>query len=70
MGLSGRVVLEIIINENGDVENARVLQSNNPIFNEAALEAVRKWKYSPPTTDAGQRVSVFWIVTINFSASR
>ena len=70
MGLAGRVVIEIIINENGNVENARILQSANSIFNQAALDAVRKWKYSAPTTEAGQTVSVYWIVTINFQSTR
>jgi outer membrane biosynthesis protein TonB len=46
------------------------LQSANVIFNDAALAAVRKWKYSAPTTEAGQTVSVFWIVSINFTATR
>jgi protein TonB len=68
MGLSGRVVLELIINERGQVENARILQSNNPIFNQSALTAVKKWRYSAPTTEAGQRVSVYQIVTITFKA--
>ena len=47
--------------------DARILRSDNPIFNDAALDAVKKWKYSAPTTDAGQIVSVYNIVTINFS---
>lgn len=65
-GLAGRVVVEIVIDEHGDVTNARVVQCTNPIFNQAALDAVRRWKYSIPRSDDGQPVSVYWLVTLNF----
>ncbi|MCX7830633.1 MAG: energy transducer TonB, partial [Acidobacteria bacterium] len=69
MGLSGKVVVEVIINENGEVENARILQSNSHIFDEAALDAARKWKFSPPTDERGQKVAVYFIRTITFKSS-
>ncbi len=66
MGLQGRVTVELIVDENGDVVNARVLKSDNAIFNQDALEAVRKWKFSKPTAQSGQAVKVFWIVNVDF----
>jgi protein TonB len=66
MGLQGRVTVELIVDENGDVINARVLKSDNAIFNEAALEAVRKWQFTKPTAQGGQAVKVFWIVNVDF----
>ncbi len=69
MGLSGKVVVEVIINESGEVENARILSSNNHIFDDAALEAARRWKFSPPTDERGQKVAVYFIRAINFKSS-
>jgi TonB family protein len=70
MGLGGAVCCELIVGKDGRVENARILTSDNAIFNEAALAAVRQWKFSPPTTRTGKRVKVFWIVTIKFSVPK
>lgn len=70
MGLEGRVVIELVVNENGDVENARIMQSTNPIFNENALTAVKKWKFSKPTTQGGEAVKTFWTVVLKFQKGR
>lgn len=50
-GLRGAVAVEFVIDKEGVVTGARVLESNNPGFNEAALEAVRKWKFKPARTE-------------------
>lgn len=44
--LEGVVILEAIVDEEGRVENIRVLRSPD-VFEQAALEAVRQWRYSP-----------------------
>jgi protein TonB len=44
--LQGRVILEAIVDEEGRVESLRVLRSAG-VFDEAALDAVRQWRYSP-----------------------
>ncbi len=46
-GLEGDVFVLMIVDENGDVIDARVVKSTNPIFNDAALKAVRQWKFKP-----------------------
>jgi TonB family protein len=46
-GLRGEVTVEFVIDAEGKVEDAKVLESNNPGFNDAALEAVRQWKFKP-----------------------
>lgn len=66
MGLTGRVVVELVINEYGRVERARVLTSSNPIFENAALSAVRKWTFSRPTDRAGQVVACYLTVVVSF----
>jgi len=46
VGISGRVFVEILINTKGAVEEAKIVQGH-PMLNDAALEAVRKWQFSP-----------------------
>jgi TonB family protein len=44
--IQGTVVIGIIINKNGDVENLQVV-SGHPMLAPAAVAAVRQWKYQP-----------------------
>ncbi|NPA80262.1 MAG: energy transducer TonB [Thermotogae bacterium] len=46
-GLEGKVLVEAVIDENGNVVDARIKYSSNEIFNEAALAAMRKMKFKP-----------------------
>jgi protein TonB len=45
--LEGRVIVAVVVDENGDVIDASIHYSTNPIFNEAALEAAKKMKFKP-----------------------
>jgi periplasmic protein TonB len=44
--LEGVVILEAIVDEEGKVESVRVLRSPG-VFEQAAIDAVRQWRYSP-----------------------
>jgi protein TonB len=44
--LEGVVILEAIVDEDGRVESVKVLRSPG-VFEQAALAAVRQWRYSP-----------------------
>ena len=46
-GLEGRVIVVAVVDENGNVIEASIHSSTNPIFNEAALEAAKKMKFKP-----------------------
>ncbi|HET6372544.1 MAG TPA: energy transducer TonB [Candidatus Polarisedimenticolia bacterium] len=61
----GKVVLEIVVNKTGDVEDERVLESN-PEFENAAIIAVRQWKYKPALKD-GEPVKVYLTVIVEFT---
>jgi TonB family protein len=63
--LQGVVVLEATITKDGLVTNVRVLQSA-PGLDDAALAAVRQWRYTPATND-GMAADVITTVTINFA---
>ena len=67
-GVDGAVVAEILVNEQGIVADARVLKSI-PSLDEAALKAVREWRYDPTIVD-GKAVPVKMTVTVNFSTRK
>ncbi len=47
-GIEGRVLIEFSISRSGAVENPRIIASEpDSIFDEAALKAIRRWRYSP-----------------------
>ncbi len=63
--VSGTVILDVRIDEEGNVENIRVLQGH-PLLIDAAKEAVMQWKYSPTILN-GEPVPVVAMVTVIFS---
>ncbi len=46
-GISGEVVVDFIVDTNGDVQNAYALRSSQREFEAAAVQAVSKWKFKP-----------------------
>lgn len=63
--VQGLVMLEAIIDERGIVDRIRVMKSV-PLLDEAAVEAVRQWRYTPTRLN-GVPVSVLMTISINFS---
>jgi periplasmic protein TonB len=61
----GRVVIECTIDPAGRVVNA-VVTRGHPLFDAAALDAVRTWTYRP-TLIGGVPVAVLMTVTVNFT---
>ena len=46
-GIAGEVVVDFIVDTNGDVQNAYALRSSQREFESAAVQAVGKWKFKP-----------------------
>jgi len=61
----GQVTVRLVVNESGDVESAEIV-SGDPIFQKAALDAVRKWKYKP-FFRGGHPIKVRTQVDLNFN---
>jgi protein TonB len=66
--VQGIVIIEATIGADGRVANARVLRSI-PLLDQAALDAVRQWEYTPTTLN-GVAVPVVMTVTVSFVLSR
>jgi protein TonB len=45
--LSGSVILEVVVDTQGRVESVKVLRSRHPWLDNAAIQAIREWRYSP-----------------------
>jgi protein TonB len=63
--VQGRVVIEARIAESGRVENPHVL-SAHPLLRDAALAAVKRWRYEPACLN-GAPVAVDYSILISFS---
>ncbi|HPC83801.1 MAG TPA: energy transducer TonB [Thermoanaerobaculaceae bacterium] len=61
----GVVILEAIIDREGQVVGARVLRDIGMGCGNAALQAVRQWRYRPATLN-GRTVAVYLTVTVRF----
>lgn len=64
-GVEGFVEVGFVVDENGLVQNARVLSSSQREFEQAALAAVSKWKFKPGKK-GGKSVRTNMSVPINF----
>jgi len=63
-GVQGLVILEAVIGEDGGVRDVRVLRSA-PLLDEAAMEAVRQWRFTPTLLN-GEPVPVVMTITVAF----
>jgi protein TonB len=63
--VQGVVVMEAYISTDGSVDRLRVI-SGHPLLNQAALDAVKQWKYNPTLLN-GEPVEVIMAITVTFS---
>jgi protein TonB len=62
--LEGMVIVQAIIGTDGRIKDARVLRGH-PLLNQAALDAVGQWRFSPTLLNT-EAVEVVMSVTVNF----
>jgi len=62
--VQGSVVMHALIDTDGTIQQLRVI-SGNPLLVNAAMEAVKKWRYKPFVLD-GRPVEVETNITVNF----
>lgn len=66
--IEGTVLLRMIINEQGQVEHAELI-NGHPLLAPAAIDAVKRWKYRPYMLN-GEPVEVETHVQVNFSLEK
>jgi len=62
--LAGAVEMEVIIGEDGSVEDIKTV-SGNPVLAKSATAALKKWKFTPFKAD-GQPVKAISTIAFNF----
>jgi len=67
-GITGVVAVKALIDETGSVTECTVVKSTNPGFDEAAMEALKKWKFKPAQKD-GNPVKAKLIIPIQFQVN-
>lgn len=68
-GISGQVLLETIVHEDGRISHPTVMSSPAPGLSWAAAEQVRRWRFRPARC-AGQPVTVYYRLQFNFVPRR
>jgi protein TonB len=66
--VQGPVVLAAIIGKDGTIQNLHVVSTASPLLNQAAIDAVKEWKYRPYILN-GEPVEVDTQITVNFTLS-
>ena len=64
--LEGRVVLQAVIDKRGEVTSVRVLAGLGLGLDQAAVEAIRSWRFDPALLADGRPVAVYYTLTVNF----
>jgi len=67
--ISGSVELECLIDREGRVADVKVLRPGPLGMTEAAVEAVRQWRFAPSTL-GGTPVEVVYVLTVRFTLPR
>jgi protein TonB len=65
--IQGTVVLQAVIGKDGTIQNLRVV-SGHPMLAQAALDAVKQWRYKPYYLN-GEPVDVDTTINVNFTLS-
>ena len=63
--IQGVVIVEAIIDKEGNVTNVKILKGLPMGLDSAASDAVSKWKFRPATLN-GKPVAVIYNLTVNF----
>ena len=66
--LEGKVTVIFVVDETGRVTTPKVVKSNNPAFEKAALDAVKQWKFEP-ALKGGKRVPCHMKIPLSFPPS-
>ncbi len=64
--IQGIVKIEALIDKSGSVIEAKASESPDPSLAQAAVDAVRQWKFKPAVNKKGEPVQVKTTVTVNF----
>jgi len=65
-GINGLVVVSFLVDQQGAVQETKVVKSSNAAFTQPAIDAIKKWKFKPAQKD-GSAVAVRVSVPVRFT---
>ena len=65
-GIQGRVLLAVVIDESGKVDDEVEVVDSIPMLDKAAVDAVHRWSFTPARDDKGNPVRVQMEVPVPF----
>lgn len=63
--LEGTVFVKAIVNRDGTVRRAEIAKSDNSLFDQASLDAIRQWEFKPAMKN-GEAVAAWVTVPVRF----
>jgi periplasmic protein TonB len=60
--MEGTVILDAVILKDGSVSDVTVVKSANPLFDRAAMDALRKWRFTPGNQDVIMSLTVHFVL--------
>ncbi len=64
--IQGVVIVQAIIDKDGNVTSVKLLKGLPMGLDTAALDAIKRWKFKPATLADGRPVAVYYTLTVNF----
>lgn len=64
--VQGLVLLRCVVAKDGSVRSVEPIKSADKRLTDSAIEAVKQWRYTPPTNARGEAVEVEITVTVSF----
>lgn len=66
-GIQGKIMVQFVIDPEGNVGGAKIVKGAHPLLDEEALRVVQKLPKFEPGYKDGKAVSVYYMVPINFN---
>ena len=64
--LANPLIIQAIIDKEGNVTSVKLLKGLPMGLDQAALDAIKKWRFRPATLADGRPVAVYYTLTVNF----
>jgi len=66
-GVQGRVVVQALVGKDGRVKDTKVVKTDGPMLNQAAIAAVQQWIFKPALDEHNAPVAVWVAVPVQFT---
>jgi len=65
-GVEGMVIVNALVDKEGQIERAEIARSDAPILDKAALQAIRQWRFAPAISSTDEPVAAWVTIPVKF----